>query len=169
MTGDEPAVRVPDDFARDFPDASALATECFMNFGVVQAAAGDAFNALLDEHGVPSSAALNVLAIVDGASEPLSQREIAERMMVAKPTVSGVLDSLESRGLAERRPCSADARVKEIHLTAKGRQVVRAVLPEVHRFELEVMTALAPAEQRQLLGLLARLQHRLAIITTAGR
>ncbi len=41
---------------------------------------------------------------------PQETRELAERMGVSRPTVSGVTDTLERRGLVERRAHADDAR-----------------------------------------------------------
>lgn len=60
---------------------------------------------------------LRVLAREDG----ISQSDLARRMWVSKPTVSAMLQKMESGGLIERRPDERDQRVVRIHLTDDGR------------------------------------------------
>jgi len=157
----QPIIQVPPDFEAEYPDGSALATECVMNFGALGGAVIGQMRALVQRRGVSSIAAFNVLAIIDGAGEPLAQSTIAERLLVARPTVTGILDSLEKRGMARRRPDERDGRVRMVELTATGRRTVRALLPELHRFEHDVMAGLTIDEQRSFLRSLARLQSNM--------
>ena len=157
----EPLVRMPPGFEGEFPGCSALASDCFLNFGLVAGGAQAALHHLLAERGVPSLAAFNVLTIVHGAGAALAPSTIAERMMVSRPTVTGVLDSLEARRLITRRAHRDDGRRRLVALTRDGVAAVEALLPEVHAFERDVMGCLTPAEQRQLLRVLARLEDHI--------
>lgn len=59
---------------------------------------------------------LGVLAHRDG----MSQSEIAERMHVTRPTVTAMLQRLESAGVIERRADAEDQRVTRVYLTEDG-------------------------------------------------
>ena len=159
-----PAIRVPADFESEFEDASALATECFMNFGVVAGSVQAALGALLERHGVPSLGAFNVLTIVEGADGPVAPSVVAARMVVSRPTVTGLLDTLERRGLVERRAHRADGRMRTVVLTQKGRRLVRRLLPVVHRFERDVIGGLDRSQQESLLAILGSLQYHLPTV-----
>ncbi|WP_111497103.1 MULTISPECIES: transcriptional regulator SlyA [Marinobacter] len=52
--------------------------------------------------------------------EGLTQRELANLMAIENPTLVRLLDSLESQGLIERRPCQKDRRARRLHLTPAG-------------------------------------------------
>ena len=65
---------------------------------------------------------------------PHETRDLAQRMGVSRPTVSGVTDTLERRGLVERRVHADDARRRTVTLTAGRRAHVRGALP---RFNAE--------------------------------
>jgi DNA-binding MarR family transcriptional regulator len=62
------------------------------------------------------------------AGETMRQRQLADLMHVQPIALSRLVDRLESRGFAERRPSPSDRRAKEIHLTAKGRAAARKIL-----------------------------------------
>src|SRR2546430_1660138 len=98
----QPALRVPDAFEREFPTASRRATEAFLNIGVLVGGVRSAVETLVAAEGLPSMAAFNVLSVLGGDPEPLRPSVIAERMMVTRATITGVLDSLESRGFVRR-------------------------------------------------------------------
>ena len=102
MSKSRASARVPDGFADEFPDGSALATEVFLNLGVLSGGIRSAAEGLLRSHGITSMAAFNVLTVVGGDADPLQPSQIAERMMVTWATTSGLLDALERRGLIER-------------------------------------------------------------------
>ncbi|MEY2463907.1 MAG: hypothetical protein QOH64_2045, partial [Acidimicrobiaceae bacterium] len=61
--------------------------------------------------------------ILDGSDRPLCPNELGERRLVTRGTVTGVLDSLEERGLVVRTPHPDDRRMLLIELTAKGRRL----------------------------------------------
>jgi DNA-binding MarR family transcriptional regulator len=89
---------------------------------------------------------------------PLEVRAAAERMAVSRPTVSGIADTLERRGLVERRDHEADARRRSLALTAAGEQAFAALFPLVNRSEGAACSALAD-ESAELARLLRKLVH----------
>jgi DNA-binding MarR family transcriptional regulator len=159
---DPPLVRVHADFHEEFPDASGSATECFLNLGYVATSMLSALNRLLGSAGVPSYRAFNALTVLAGADHPLPPSVVADHMVVTRPRVSGILDSLERRDLITRAPHGSDGRMRLVALTDRGREVVGQVLPEVHRFEARLFEVLAPGQQAGLLEMLALLADRLA-------
>ncbi|MGI8309569.1 MarR family winged helix-turn-helix transcriptional regulator [Saccharopolyspora hattusasensis] len=87
-------------------------------------------------------------------SEPLTMRELADRMHCATSNVTFVVDRLEKNGLVIRQPHPRDRRAKRLALTAEGERQ-RAQIIE----RLSVNTPLAgltQAEQQALHGLLQR-------------
>lgn len=167
----EPFFRVPPGFDAEFAEAGgdALATECFINYGLLAGGVLAAMDDLIVRGGAPSAAAFNVLAVLDGAGQPLNPSTIADRLLVSRATVTGVVDSLERRGLVRRTKGKGDGRTRVVALTARGRRVARQLVPEVHRFERDVMSALSPAEQRRLLHLLAKLQAHFPSVAPNSR
>lgn len=56
---------------------------------------------------------------------PLGGHELACRLGVSMPTVSGLVDRLVARGMLERRADPADRRVRLVALTTQGEHTVR--------------------------------------------
>ena len=50
----------------------------------------------------------------------INQRVIEKDMDISNPTVTGILNRLEHKGLIERRVSAADARIKNIAVTEKA-------------------------------------------------
>jgi DNA-binding MarR family transcriptional regulator len=154
-------VRVPTSFAREFPDASRRATETFLNIGALTGAVGAAVDGILATEGLSSRAAFNVLSVLGGDPSPLRPSVVAGRMMVTRATVTGLIDSLERRGLVRRTEATDDGRSRPVALTPAGRRIVRRLVPRMHRFERELMRVLSNDELDQLLAMVTRLQARI--------
>jgi DNA-binding MarR family transcriptional regulator len=90
---------------------------------------------------------------------PLEVRDAAERMAVSRPTVSGIADTLERRGLVERRDHDSDARRRSLALTAAGRRAFAELFPLVNRHEGAACAVLEPEESAELARLLRKLVH----------
>src|SRR3954468_12303436 len=144
----EPFFRAPPGFDAEFAESGgdALSTECFINYGLLAGGVVAALEDLIVRSGAPSAAAFNVLAVLDGAGQPLNPSTIAERLLVARATMTGVVDSLERRQLVRRTKGKEDGRTRLVALTAKGRRLARQLVPAVHRFERDVMSGLTEAE-----------------------
>lgn len=113
------------------------------------------------QHGL-SSAGREVLAIIEGAGNPLSPSVIARRMIVSTATLTSVLDTLERRGLVTRSPDPVDRRRLLIDITVEGRAFVDDFLPEIVALQTAALRSLGEADRGRLLGLLAVIADELA-------
>jgi DNA-binding MarR family transcriptional regulator len=86
---------------------------------------------------------------------PRTMSEIAAVLHCDNSNVTGIVDGLEEKGLATRRPSEGDRRVKLVELTAQGRKVRTRLTRAVEKPPAWV-EALAPADQRVLRDLLRR-------------
>jgi DNA-binding MarR family transcriptional regulator len=84
-------------------------------------------------------------------SAPLSQQELADRLMLEKSTVSRMVADLEQKGLVERERDPANRRTYRLRLTDKGR-MFHAHIADVYggRFH-QWIAALTDAERDALL------------------
>ena len=101
-----------------------------------------------------------ILAVIEGAGEPLEPSVIAERLLITTGSVTSLLDNLEKRGLIRRLPHPQDRRRLLIDITPAAQTIVDELLPSLHARERAVMaTALSTNEQHELLRLIAKIQH----------
>jgi DNA-binding MarR family transcriptional regulator len=87
--------------------------------------------------------------------QPRTMSEIAAFLHCDPSNVTGIVDGLEERGLAERRSSERDRRVKLIELTAEGRRLRTRLTREIER-PPEWLGGLSDADQRALRDLLRR-------------
>lgn len=99
----------------------------------------------------------NVLRILNGAGEPLSQSEIGRRLLSSRANVTKLIDVLEKRGYVKRLACG-DRRKKLVALTDAGAKFLADSLIEVQSFAETVMRPLTRQEQRKLIELLGKIR-----------
>ncbi len=98
----------------------------------------------------------NLLRILNGANEPISQIEIGRRMLSSRANVTKLLDLLEERKFVKRHPCG-DRRVNLVALTDEGASFIKETASEIINFANEMMKALTREEQKTLFRLLGKL------------
>jgi len=109
------------------------------------------FLAIAQESGL-RPAAFGALRVLD---EPRTMSEIATFLRCDNSNVTGIVDGLEARGLAERKSSPGDRRVKLIALTVEGRRL-RTRLMRESRKPPAWLQNLSAADQRTLRDLLRR-------------
>jgi len=91
-----------------------------------------------------------------GAAEGLSQQAIGERLQIPPSRMVSFVDSLEQRGLLERRAHPGDRRARALHLTAAGQGLLGEAFAAAVEFESGLCRDLGPGEREQLLELLGK-------------
>jgi len=74
-----------------------------------------------------------------------------------RSTLGSVIERLEAKSYVERKPAREDKRVKLLHLTRTGANVLREIMPSVDRAQARMLQPLKPADRKALLALLAQL------------
>ena len=105
-----------------------------------------------------TAAQYNVLTILAGAPDGLSQREIGDVLVVDRSNVTGLIDRLEKAGWVKRMDDPADRRVYRVMLTTAGRKRFDAVQPLYHSVVSQVTQELNPKQVRDALKVLQQLQ-----------
>lgn len=96
-----------------------------------------------------------VLHTVD-AQPGIDQRTLAREVSFDTSTIGSVIDRLEARGLLKRSLSEQDRRVRLLHLTDDGAQLLQRVAPAVLRVQERILEPLSPAEREEFMRLVAR-------------
>jgi DNA-binding MarR family transcriptional regulator len=87
--------------------------------------------------------------------QPQTMGRMAELLHCDPSNVTGIVDALEGRKLAERKPAAEDRRVKQIELTAAGRKLRSRALAEMRK-PPAWLKDLSATDQRALREILRR-------------
>ena len=103
---------------------------------------------------------------LDPELEPLSRRELAERLHCDPSNVTFLVDRLERRRLVARARVKSDRRVKALALTPAGGEVRQRLIATLA--ESAMFARLTRPEQRQLANLLMRCTNESREQATVG-
>lgn len=75
-------------------------------------------------------------SFIDEDKDGLKVSQISDRLKIARPTVTQLVNSLQSKGLLEKKADEHDKRVVRIHLSEKGKSLAKQGADEFYkRFE----------------------------------
>ncbi|MEM7683642.1 MAG: MarR family transcriptional regulator [Pseudomonadota bacterium] len=113
--------------------------------------------AVLDRVAGITLAQWRIIALV-GSGTAKTARDIAQKSIIAPAVTSRTTRVLEEDGLVSTRRPSADRRVLELTLTAKGRQVYEETLPHMQARQRALLSMLSTAERDMILGIFDKLE-----------
>lgn len=160
------AFRVSPDYGERNPTADPSATELVINVLHTAELLGRQLDLALRPFGL-TRGSHNVLQILGGASEPLTPTEVSARLTITSATVTGLLDTLENRHLARRRPHPVDRRSLLVEITDDGRRLLDRLVPDLIEHEKRWAAALSASRREQLLRLLGAVQDQLRSLDDA--
>lgn len=95
-----------------------------------------------------------------GSTHGMTCKELSDRTLITKGTLTGVLDRLERKGMLSRHNAPDDGRSFIVRLTALGQTTFEQVFPTHLAFIAPTFETLSPAERSAIEQLLARLRTR---------
>jgi DNA-binding MarR family transcriptional regulator len=104
-----------------------------------------------------NTAQFDVLSHI-GATTGMTQQELAAALLVTKGNISQLLNKMEHEGLVTRRQ---EGRSNCLYLTEQGQALFERVVPRQEVLIADLLAPLSDAEQRELLRLLRKLDHRI--------
>ena len=124
-----------------------------------------ASNAVLNAHADElrplglSPSAFNVLVSLHNSDgHVLEPCQLAERLLVSRPSVTGLLDTLQTKGLIVRRPHADDRRRVLVELTAEGLALLQGHFGRHYAEQNSLLADLDEDERVQLVTLLRRVR-----------
>jgi DNA-binding MarR family transcriptional regulator len=109
-----------------------------------------------------SAAQLNCILTLNEYG-PLPPSKIAQHMMVKSSTVTGVVDRLEKKGLAERMRNSPDRRMITIQLTKAGKRLAENAPPPIQQKIIDGLKQTKNAQKEQIVSSLNMLTDMLDV------
>ncbi|CAB1368238.1 MarR family winged helix-turn-helix transcriptional regulator [Denitratisoma oestradiolicum] len=93
-----------------------------------------------------------------GNTEGMSCKELGQKTLMTKGTLTGVLDRLEARGLVVRQTSSTDGRSWVIQLTRSGQKLFERIFPAHLEHMGTIFTGFSDAQMATLRRQLAQLK-----------
>ena len=90
------------------------------------------------------------------ANPGLDQVTLAGLIAYDRTTITGVIDRLVQKGLADRRASSRDRRARELDITDLGRKTLRTITPAVEAAHRLMLRGLTQKESDELMRLLRK-------------
>ena len=79
---------------------------------------------------------------------PSDATQLAEDVGVSNATLTGLISTLQGRGLVDKVTPARDRRRTVVSLTVAGRAVIEEVFPQFHAFEVNATAGIPHGEQR---------------------
>lgn len=83
------------------------------------------FNHRYQEYGITSSQSFILFALME--NNGLNVKQLASRLELDSPAVTGLLDRMEREDIVERRSDPDDRRALKVYLTSKGQELAETV------------------------------------------
>ncbi|WP_166486044.1 MarR family winged helix-turn-helix transcriptional regulator [Jannaschia sp. CCS1] len=103
----------------------------------------------------PQFATLSVLARAPG----IDQATLAGLIAHDRPTIGGVVERLEAKGLVTRHQSEKDRRAKVLALSDDGTALLEALLPHVREIQPDILPGLSSDERTEFIRLATKVAH----------
>jgi DNA-binding MarR family transcriptional regulator len=84
----------------------------------------------------------------------ICQKNLEREFDLSHPTMSSILNRLESKGLIATAPLPKDRRYKKVFLTEKGLALDKEIFASIEKLEAKMCTGLSEVQQVELASLL---------------
>lgn len=103
-----------------------------------------------------------------GSGQGMTPKELVEKTLITKGTLTGVVDRLLIKGLVKRTPSTLDGRSQIITLTPKGQKLFEKVFPEHLDYMGQALAHLQAIEIKHMGEVLSNLRHTFQIQKSPG-
>lgn len=153
--------KISGDKGPDLPGLDHQAVRTYLYFSRVAKKVTGSFDDHFARLGISSgkySILMELVSLPPGNT--LSPSELADRIGVTRPTVTGLIEGLKRQGFIERERDLHDRRRVVLTLTTKGRDFIEAMMPVQFRKMSAIFDGLSKQQQDKLCGLLFEIESR---------
>lgn len=98
-----------------------------------------------------------VLKFLNETNETVYQRDIEKKFSIRRSTATVLLQNLEEKGLIYKVTAENDARLKQIILTEKARELHRKLEKHADAFEQKILDGISATEREQFILVLEKM------------
>lgn len=109
-----------------------------------------------------SEAQFNIMMLLKYIKEPLTQKDIAEKMLVDKSNITGLIDSLEKLNYIQRKSVEGDRRMYHVIFTEKGKVFINNVDKVYEKYVNAIMHSISGNEAKEIIRLTYQIRKNIA-------
>ncbi|WP_075181580.1 transcriptional repressor MprA [Pantoea sp. 1.19] len=118
-------------------------------------------NKMLKAQGINETLFMALITLDAQENQSIQPSELSSALGSSRTNATRIADELERRGWIERRESDNDRRCLHLHLTEKGNEFLRQMLPPQHQSLQYMWSVLSASEKEQLEGIFRKLLTRL--------
>jgi len=107
-----------------------------------------------------TAAQFSVLKQIQLSGQPITAAEIAQRLGSDRPTISGIINRLEKKGIVVKVDNPEDKRSSYLQIDKESNQLVDRITNISHRLNADIFSIYSDEEASQLLEMIHRLIER---------
>lgn len=115
-----------------------------------------------------SPSQFNILNLLGGEPEGISQIELGRRLIMHRSNVTGLVDRMERRGLVKREDALFDRRAYRVVLTKAGRELLAEIYPHYHAAAEATWNGLPAATIKQVSDALTHVARNASQVAQTG-
>ncbi len=83
---------------------------------------------------------------------PMPISRIGEKMDIAKPNMTQIIDSLSIKGWVKRNSSAQDRRIINVELTGEGKEYIESVMNRIYEEMMQRFSVLSEEEREKVIG-----------------
>lgn len=100
------------------------------------------------ENEVFSHIQIDIMGFLSKSKENVYQKDLEQEFDLRKPTISGILKTMEKNGVIERVEAKQDSRIKQIILTEKGKKICTEYMERINKMDDLIKKDISDEEQK---------------------
>ena len=149
--------------AQQYPELEISSIEPFIALLKLSSRLESEVEAYLQKLGFSHGRFMVMMLLLRHPERPLHPAEMATVLGVTRSTMTGLLDTLESKAWIERVAVPSDKRCCAVVLTAEGRAQLDGILPGHYKRMSQAMGSIDEDERKTLIKLLGKVSQGLQI------
>ncbi|ALP37481.1 MarR family transcriptional regulator [Paenibacillus sp. 28ISP30-2] len=155
---DLPTREALQEFSMRIPEIDIRATEAMLFFMRVSSSTFKVSFEGFEKFGISHGKFSVLILLYRNTNTGLMATELAEKVGISKPTVTGLIDRLERDGFVIRQSHPSDRRMSIVKLTDQGTELMEWLLPVHFTSTSKLMSHLSTDEKELLLTLLQKIE-----------
>jgi DNA-binding MarR family transcriptional regulator len=155
---DLPTIQTLNEHAEKFGKIDTSSVITCLNFLQTSKIVADVFDIHFSRYGLTEGKFTVLMLLLRNSQQGLTPSELAEKALVTRSTITGLIDGLEKMELVKRGKHPDDRRKMSVFLTDIGEKKLEKMLPNHYKRTANLMSSFSEGEKETFLKLLEKIQ-----------